>query len=58
VKKFNLLIFLILLSCSGKNASTINNIEDIDINKNLSFNKFKELIEKKGLSKGYPNINK
>ena len=52
-----LLIFLaFLLSCT-KNISE-NMTDKININDNLSFNEFKKLIEKKGLDKDYPNINK
>ena len=53
---FLLIIFIILLSCSDNN--TDNNSIKIDINDNLTFNEFKKLIEKKGLEKNYPDINK
>ena len=51
-----LIIFIILLSCSDN--STDNNSIKIDINDNLTFDEFKKLIEKKGLEKDYPDINK
>ena len=51
-----LIIFIILLSCSDNN--TDNNSIKIDINENLTFDEFKKLIEKKGLEKDYPDINK
>ena len=53
---FLLIIFIILLSCSYNN--TDDNSIKIDINDNLTFDEFKELIEKKGLEKDYPDINK
>ena len=51
-----LITFTLLLSCSDNN--TDNNSIKIDINDNLTFNEFKKLIEKKGLEKNYPDINK
>jgi len=51
-----LFIFTILLSCNNNNA--VNKSIKIDINDNLTFNEFKNLIEKKGLEKDYPDINK
>ncbi|WP_179850276.1 hypothetical protein [Candidatus Pelagibacter communis] len=51
-----LIIFIILLSCSYNN--TDDNSIKIDISDNLTFDEFKELIEKKGLEKDYPDINK
>ena len=51
-----LFIFTILLSCSNNNFEK-KSIK-IDINDNLTFDEFKRLIEKKGLEKDYPDINK
>mgnify|MGYP004046257467 FL=1 len=51
-----LVIFIILLSCSYNN--TDDNSIKIDISDNLTFDEFKKLIEKKGLEKDYPDINK
>ena len=51
-----LFIFTILLSCSNNNTG--NKSIKIDINDNLTFDEFKKLIEKKGLEKDYPDINK
>ena len=50
-----LIFFTILLSCS----KDINDKKSIkfDINDNLTFDEFKELIKKKGLEKDYPDIN-
>ena len=49
------IFLLILLSCS-KDVNEKKNIK-IDLNDNLTFNKFKKLIEENGLKKGYPDIN-
>jgi len=55
--RFILLIFLtILLSCNKDISGS--KIDRININDNLSFDDFKRLIEKKGLEKDYPDINK
>ena len=51
-----LIFFTILLSCN-KNIND-NKSTKIDINDNLTFDKFKELIENEGLKKDYPDINK
>ena len=51
-----LFIFTILLSCSNNNSEK-KSIK-IDINKDLTFDEFKRLIENKGLEKDYPDINK
>tara|TARA_S200000501_G_scaffold279543_1_gene263565 strand:- start:542 stop:712 length:171 start_codon:yes stop_codon:yes gene_type:complete len=51
-----LIIFTILLSCSKSKNDNIS--VNIDINDNLTFEEFKKLIEKKGLVKDYPDINK
>ena len=48
--------FIFLLSCSKKDND--NKIINIDINENLTFKELKNLIEKKGLDKDYPDINK
>ena len=51
-----LIFFTILLSCN-KNIND-NKSTKIDINDNLTFDKFKELIENEGFKKDYPDINK
>ena len=51
-----LFIFTILLSCSNNNSE--NKSIKFDINEDLTFDEFKMLIEKKGLKKDYPDINK
>ena len=56
MRAFILICFLLLMSCNKKEIDnkTINNY----INQNLTFGELKNLIEKKGLTKDYPNINK
>ena len=53
-----LLIFIltILLSCSNKKSENVS--IKFDINKDLTFEEFKLLIENEGLEKDYPDINK
>ena len=53
---FILIIFILLLSCNKKEID--NKINNNYINQNLTFEELKNLIEKKGLSIDYPNINK
>ena len=48
--------FIFLLSCSKKDYD--NKIINIDINENLTFEELKNLIEKKSLTKDYPDIDK
>ena len=52
---FFLLLFTI--SCSNLDKSIKHDFIDVDINKELSFNEYKEIIQKKGMSKKFPNIN-
>tara|TARA_B100000242_G_scaffold235944_1_gene175836 strand:- start:686 stop:862 length:177 start_codon:yes stop_codon:yes gene_type:complete len=52
---FFLLLFTI--SCSNLDKSNKHDFIDVDINKELSFNEYKEIIQKKGMSKKFPNIN-
>jgi len=52
-----LLFFMTFFLSCNKNVN--NNINStIDINDNLSFDQFKELIEKNSKVKDYPDINK
>ena len=51
-----LFIFTILLSCSNNYSE--KKLIKFDINKDLTFDEFKMLIENKGLEKDYPDINK
>ena len=54
-----IIFFLLLLtiSCSNLDKSNKHDFIDVDINKELSFNEYKEIIQKKGMSKKFPNIN-
>ena len=50
---FLLIIFLFLISCSKQDFKT----EVVDINKKMTFEDFRVLIEKNGNIKDYPNID-
>ena len=50
---FLFITFVILISCSKKDLKT----EVIDINKNMTFEEFRVLIEKNGNIKGYPSLD-
>ena len=56
MRMFFIIATLLLISCS--NTNKINKLTEIDFDQNLSFNEFKNLIEKKSLEKEYPDINK
>ena len=50
---FLLIIIFFLISCSKKDLKT----EVVDINKKMSFEEFRVLIEKNGNIKGYPSLD-
>ncbi len=55
-----LIIFFVLLfviSCSNIDKSNKDDFLDVDINKELSFNEYKKIIQKKSMSKKFPDIN-
>ena len=55
-----LIIFFVLLfviSCSYIDKSNKDEFLDVDINKELSFNEYKNIIQKKSMSKKFPDIN-
>ena len=55
-----LIIFFVLLfaiSCSYIDKSNKDDFLDVDINKELSFNEYKKIIQKKSTSKKFPDIN-
>ena len=56
MRVFILVCFILLMSCNKKEID--NKIINNFINKNLTFEELKNLIEKKGLNKDYPDINK
>ena len=50
-------VLLFLISCSNIDKSSKDDFLDIDINKELSFNEYKNIIQKKSMSKKFPDIN-
>lgn len=56
MKIFFIIVIFLLISCS--NTDKIDKLIEIDFDKNLSFNEFKNLIEKNSSEKEYPDINK
>lgn len=56
MKNLYIIFLLLLFSCSN-NSYSKKKITEIDINSNLSFNQYKEIIEKNSFIKGYPDIN-
>ena len=53
MRNFLFIIFFILISCNKKNLKT----EVVDINKKMTFEEFRILIEKNGNIKGYPSLD-
>ena len=53
MRNFLIIIFFILISCSKKNLKT----EVVDINKKMTFEEFRVLIEKNGNIKRYPSLD-
>ena len=53
MRNFLFITFLILISCSKKDFKA----EVIDINKKMTFEEFRVLIENNGNIKDYPNID-
>ena len=53
MRNFLFIIFFILFSCNKKDLKT----EVIDINKKMTFEEFRVLIENNGNIKDYPNID-
>ena len=51
--RYLLIIFIFLFSCSKQDLNT----EVIDINKKMTFEEFRILIENNGNIKDYPNID-
>ena len=50
-------VLLFVISCSNIDKSSKDDFLDIDINKELSFNEYKNIIQKKSMSKKFPDIN-
>ena len=53
MRYFLSMIFFFLIACNKQDLKT----EVIDINKKMTFEQFKVLIEKNGVIKDYPNID-
>ena len=53
MRNFLFIVLFILISCSKKDLK----IEVIDINKKITFEEFRVLIENNGNIKDYPNID-
>ena len=53
MRYFLLIIFFFLISCGKQDLKT----EVIDINKKMTFEEFRVLIENNGYNKDYPNID-
>ena len=53
MRNFLFIIFFILISCNKKDLKT----EVVDINKKMTFEEFKILIERNGNIKGYPSLD-
>ena len=58
MKQLFVFIFLFLLSCVPPNTVHIINNKDLDFNKDLTFNEFKEFLIKYAETTPYPDINK
>ncbi len=52
-----LLIFLFLISCSSNSDITQKNFQNLDFSNNLTFEEFKEKLEKYAKTQPYPNID-
>ena len=50
-------MLLFAISCSNIDKSNKDDFLDVDINKELSFNEYKNIIQKKSMSKKFPDIN-
>ena len=50
-------VLLFLISCSNLDKSNKDDFPAVDINKELSFNEYKKIIQNKSMSKKFPDIN-
>ena len=50
-------VLLFVISCSNIDKSSKDDFLDVDINKELSFNEYKNIIQKNSMSKKFPDIN-
>ena len=53
MRYFIFIIFFVLISCTKKDLNT----EVVDINKKMTFEEFRVLIEQNGNIKGYPSLD-
>ena len=51
--RYFLIIFIFITSCTKQDLKT----EVVDINKKMTFEEFRVLIEKNGNTKGYPSLD-
>ena len=50
-------VLLFVISCSNIDKSSKDYFLRVDINKELSFNEYKKIIQKKSMLKKFPDIN-
>jgi len=50
-------VLLFVISCSNIDKSSKDDFLSVDINKELSFNEYKKIIQKKSMLKKFPDIN-
>tara|TARA_B100000242_G_scaffold97667_1_gene67120 strand:+ start:164 stop:340 length:177 start_codon:yes stop_codon:yes gene_type:complete len=50
-------VLLFVISCSNIDKSSKDDFLGVDINKELSFNEYKKIIQKKSMLKKFPDIN-
>jgi hypothetical protein len=50
--------FLFLVSCSSTNLKTNSNNDLFDFNRDLTFNEFKQLLDKYNEKSNFPNIDR
>ena len=57
MKLIIIFVLLFAISCSNIDKSNKDDFLDVNINKELSFNEYKNIIQKKSMSKKFPDIN-
>ncbi len=57
MKLIIIFVLLFAISCSNLDKSNKDDFLDVNINKELSFNEYKNIIQKKSMSKKFPDIN-
>jgi len=56
MKIFLIMILFFIISCGNNNKQSVI-YEKIDIEKKMTFNEYREIIEKSGKKLGYPDID-